>query len=77
MANSIREINSTVNIIIAGDNDIGSHRNTGKEKAIEAAKAVNGYYTIPDTDYKCDWDGMSTLFSTKKIRSSISFVFNR
>ena len=66
VANAIREVNTTVNIIIAGDNDIGSHRNTGKEKAIEAAKAVNGYYTIPDTDYKCDWDDYRQQFGLQK-----------
>ena len=66
VAKAIREVNSTANIIIAGDNDIGSHKNTGKEKAIEAAKAVNGYYTIPDTDYKCDWDDYRQQFGLQK-----------
>ena len=66
VAKAIREVNTTVNIIIAGDNDIGSHKNTGKEKAIEAAKAVNGYYTIPDTDYKCDWDDYRQQFGLQK-----------
>ena len=66
VAKAIREVNSTANIIIAGDNDIGSHKNTGKEKAIEAATAVNGYYTIPDTDYKCDWDDYRQQFGLQK-----------
>ena len=66
VAKAIREVNTTANIIIAGDNDIGSHKNTGKEKAIEAAKAVNGYYTIPDTDYKCDWDDYRQQFGLQK-----------
>ena len=66
VAKAIREVNTTVNIIIAGDNDIGSHKNTGKEKAIEAATAVNGYYTIPDTDYKCDWDDYRQQFGLQK-----------
>lgn len=56
VARSIREVNPTAKIIIAGDNDIGADKNVGKDKAIEAANAVNGYYSIPDTDYKCDWD---------------------
>ena len=64
VAKAIREVNTTVNIIIAGDNDIGSHKNTGKEKAIEAATAINGYYTIPDTDYKCDWDDYRQQFGS-------------
>ena len=68
VAKAIREVNTTVNIIIAGDNDIGSHRNTGKEKAIEAATAVNGYYTIPDTDYKCDWDDYRQQFGLEKVK---------
>ena len=64
VAKAIRELNPTANIIIAGDNDIGSHKNTGKEKAIEAATAINGYYTIPDTDYKCDWDDYRQQFGS-------------
>ena len=66
VAKAIREVNTTVNIIIAGDNDIGSHKNTGKEKAIEAATAINGYYTIPDTYYKCDWDDYRQQFGLQK-----------
>ena len=68
VAKAIREVNTTANIIIAGDNDIGSHKNTGKEKAIEAAKAVNGYYSVPDTDYKCDWDDYRQQHGTNKIK---------
>ena len=68
VAKTIREVNSTANIIIAGDNDIGSHKNTGKEKAIEAATAINGYYTIPDTDYKCDWDDYRQQFGLEKTK---------
>ncbi|NUE96310.1 DNA primase [Gilliamella sp. ESL0232] len=56
VAKDIRELNLTAKIIIAGDNDIGQSPNTGLAKAIEAAQAVNGYYSVPDTDYKCDWD---------------------
>ena len=66
VAKAVREVNSTANIIIAGDNDIGSHKNTGKEKAIEAATAINGYYTIPDTDYKCDFDDYRQQFGLQK-----------
>ncbi|MWP63297.1 toprim domain-containing protein, partial [Gilliamella sp. Pas-s25] len=56
VAKDIRELNPTAKIIIAGDNDIGQSPNTGLAKAIEASQAVNGYYSVPDTDYKCDWD---------------------
>jgi len=53
-------------IIIAGDNDVGNSKNTGKEKAIEAAKAVGGYYSIPDTDFKCDWDDYRQQYGLEK-----------
>ncbi|OCG08044.1 hypothetical protein A9G13_07560 [Gilliamella sp. wkB178] len=67
VARLIREVNSTARIIIAGDNDIDQSpnkgldktdlsQNTGLAKAMEAAKAVKGYYCVPNTDYKCDWD---------------------
>ena len=66
VAKAVREVNFKANIIIAGDNDIGSHKNTGKEKAIKAATAINGYYTIPDTDYKCDFDDYRQQFGLQK-----------
>ena len=66
VAKPIRELNPTAKIIIAGDNDIGQSPNTGLAKAIEAAKAVNGYYSVPDTDYKCDWDDYRQQFGLQK-----------
>ena len=66
VAKAVREVNFKANIIIAGDNNIGSHKNTGKEKTIEAATAINGYYTIPDTDYKCDFDDYRQQFGLQK-----------
>lgn len=64
VAKAIRELNPTAKIIIAGDNDIGQSPNTGLAKAIEAAQAVNGYYSVPDTDYKCDWDDYRQQFGS-------------
>ncbi|MDF7670122.1 primase-helicase zinc-binding domain-containing protein [Orbaceae bacterium ESL0721] len=56
VARSIKILNPNAHIIIAGDNDAHLTVNTGRDKAIKAAEAVNGYYAIPDTDNKCDWD---------------------
>ncbi|PXZ02173.1 primase-helicase zinc-binding domain-containing protein [Gilliamella apicola] len=64
VAKSIRELNPTVKIIIAGDNDIGQSPNTGLDKAVKAAKEVNGFYSVPDTDYKCDWDDYRQHFGS-------------
>ena len=72
VANSIREINPTSKIIIAGDNDIGNDKNTGKEKAIETAQAINGYYSIPDTDFKADWDDYRQQFGLEKTSASFN-----
>lgn len=66
VAKAIRELNAMAKIIIAGDNDIGSDKNTGKEKAIETAQAVNGYYSIPNTDFKADWDDYRQQFGLEK-----------
>lgn len=74
VAKSIRELNPTAKIIIAGDNDIGNDKNTGKEKAIEAAQAINGFYSIPDTDYKCDWDDYRQQFGLDKMSASFNQV---
>lgn len=44
-------------IIIAADNDIKiGQQNVGKISAEKAAKAVNGWVTIPPTEDKADWD---------------------
>lgn len=60
VARVIREEAPTAKIIILADNDIKPDKpNVGIEKAIEAAKAVNGYVAIPElqTGEKCDfWD---------------------
>lgn len=72
VAKAIREINSTAKIIIAGDNDIGNDKNTGKEKAIETAQAVNGYYSIPDTAFKADWDDYRQQFGLEKTSDSFN-----
>ena len=66
VSKAIRELNPTAKIIIAGDNDIGQSPNTGLAKAIEAAQAVNGYYSVPDTDCKCDWDDYRQQFGLQK-----------
>lgn len=70
VAKAIRELNAMTKIIIAGDNDIGNDKNTGKEKAIETAQAVNGYYSIPDTDFKADWDDYRQQFGLEKTSAS-------
>ncbi|WP_294615454.1 primase-helicase zinc-binding domain-containing protein [uncultured Gilliamella sp.] len=72
VAKAIRELNAMAKIIIAGDNDIGSDKNTGKEKAIETAQAVNGYYSIPDTDFKADWDDYRQQFGLEKTSASFN-----
>lgn len=68
VARAIREVNPIAKIIIAGDNDIGADTNVGRDKAIESAKAVNGYYSIPDTDYKCDWDDYRQKYGIDKAK---------
>lgn len=77
VARSIREVNPTVKIIIAGDNDIGMDKNIGKDKAIEAAKAVNGYYSIPDTDYKCDWDDYRQKYGIDKAKQDFDKLISQ
>ena len=74
VAKAIRDVNQTAKIIIAGDNDIGQSPNKGLAKAMEAAQAVNGYYSIPDTDLKADWDDYRQQFGLEK--TSVSFNAN-
>lgn len=66
VAKVMRELYPDSKIIIAGDNDIGGSKNIGLDKAIEAARAVGGYYSIPDTDFKCDWDDYRQQYGLDK-----------
>ncbi|HGJ5881037.1 MAG TPA: VapE domain-containing protein, partial [Arsenophonus nasoniae] len=43
-------------IYIAGDNDVSNDGNVGKDAAEKAAKAVGGKFSLPKTDYQCDWN---------------------
>ena len=72
VAKAIRDVNQTAKIIIAGDNDIGQSPNKGLAKAMEAAQAVNGYYSIPDTDFKADWDDYRQQFGLDKTSASFN-----
>ncbi|MGM3175243.1 DUF927 domain-containing protein [Dickeya lacustris] len=46
-----------VRLVIAGDNDlIDGKENTGRQWAEKAAKAVDGWVTLPPTRHKADWD---------------------
>ncbi|WP_080717959.1 toprim domain-containing protein [Xenorhabdus bovienii] len=66
VAQSVRERWPDTKIIIAADNDWhhpgeldknGKQKvNTGKISAEKAAIAVNGWITLPPTEYKADWD---------------------
>lgn len=72
VAKVIREVNFTAKIIIGADNDIGNSVNTGLDKAIESAQAVNGYYSIPDTDFKSDWDDYRQQYGLQKTSASFN-----
>ncbi|MEQ1969408.1 DUF927 domain-containing protein [Xenorhabdus nematophila] len=53
----VREHYPKTKIIIAADNDIEpGEPNKGKVSAEKAAKAVNGWVTLPPTEHKADWD---------------------
>ncbi|ECC9963942.1 DUF927 domain-containing protein, partial [Salmonella enterica subsp. enterica] len=44
-------------IILAGDNDLADGKeNTGRIQAEKAAKAVDGWVTLPPVRHKADWD---------------------
>ena len=72
VAKAIRDVNQTAKIIIAGDNDIGQSPNKGLAKAMEAAQAVNGYYSIPETDFKADWDDYRQQFGLEKAKQDFN-----
>ncbi|MDE9446812.1 toprim domain-containing protein [Xenorhabdus bovienii] len=66
VAEQVRERWSDAKIILAADNDWHTQgerdkngklkKNVGKIAAEKAAKAINGWVTLPPTEYKADWD---------------------
>ena len=57
VAQAIRARWPTVKIVIAGDNDFDDGKeNTGKLWAERAAKAVDGWVSLPPTRFKADWN---------------------
>lgn len=57
VAQAFRQRWPDVRLVIAGDNDFDDGKeNTGKQWAEKAAKAVDGWVTLPPTRHKADWD---------------------
>lgn len=57
VAEQIRQRWPEARIILAGDNDLLDGKdNTGRIQAEKAAKAVDGWVTLPPTRHKADWD---------------------
>lgn len=57
VAEKIRQKWPDVRIVLAGDNDLlDGKENTGRNWAEKAAKAVNGWVSLPPTRHKADWD---------------------
>ncbi len=71
VAQQLRERWPQAKIIIAGDNDfIDGKENTGKLWAEKAAKAVDGWVTLPPTHYKADWDDYRQENSDNKVKEA-------
>ncbi|GDX04840.1 DUF927 domain-containing protein [Buttiauxella sp. A111] len=57
VAQQMRQRWPDARIIIAGDNDLTDGKeNTGRVWAEKAAKAIDGWVTLPPTRHKADWD---------------------
>ncbi|MCF1267379.1 toprim domain-containing protein, partial [Morganella morganii] len=58
VANALRHKHPEAVIILAGDHDIRTDgtANTGKALAEKAARAVNGWVSLPPAASQCDWD---------------------
>lgn len=58
-------------IIIAGDNDLmDGKENTGRVWAEKAAKAVEGWVTLPPTRHKADWDDFRQEMGRERAREA-------
>ncbi|XWY11345.1 primase-helicase zinc-binding domain-containing protein [Photorhabdus asymbiotica UENP] len=71
VAEQVRERWPDAKIILAADNDWHESgeldkngkpkKNVGKIAAEKTAKAINGWVTLPPTEYKADWDSVTAL----------------
>ncbi|ECE0886312.1 DUF927 domain-containing protein [Salmonella enterica] len=60
-------------LVIAGDNDFADGKdNPGREKAYQAAQAVNGWVTVPPGQFKADWDDFRREFGVLRARDAFS-----
>lgn len=60
-------------LVIAGDNDFADGKdNPGREKAYQAAQAVNGWVTIPPGQFKADWDDYRREFGIQRARDAFT-----
>jgi len=52
VSKSLSATNESANTLICGDNDVNTEGNPGKAKAMQAAKAINARWCIPDFEAK-------------------------
>ncbi|MDC9588552.1 toprim domain-containing protein [Xenorhabdus sp. XENO-10] len=82
VAKAVRERWPDVKIIIAADNDWHSPDeldkngkpkvNTGKLSAEKAALAVNGWISLPPTEYKADWDDYRQQYGLDMVKRAFA-----
>lgn len=73
VARIIRDKWPDTRLVVAGDNDFADGKdNTGREKAFQAAQAVNGWVTIPPGQFKADWDDFRREFGVQRARDAFT-----
>jgi len=71
VAQQIRQRWPDARIILAGDNDLLDGKdNTGRIQAEKAAKAVDGWVTLPPTRHKADWDDFRREYGERRAREA-------
>jgi len=71
VAKAMRDKWPDARLVIAGDNDFADGKdNPGREKAFQAAQAVNGWVTIPSGQFKADWDDFRREFGVQRARDA-------
>ncbi|MCX8967138.1 DUF927 domain-containing protein [Erwinia psidii] len=73
VARALRKQWPEARLVIAGDNDFADGKdNPGREKAYQAAQAVNGWVTIPPGQFKADWDDYRREFGVQRARDAFA-----
>jgi putative DNA primase/helicase len=74
VAQAVRQKVPSARLVLAADNDISTSKpNVGMERAIEAARAVDGLVAVPELDGRgCDFNDLALVRGAEAVRAGVN-----